>query len=76
MNSDLLSPSLFKVPIKNVLLREVKDSDVCLDLGCGPGQYRIIIPGKYIGLDMTAQDYYPGMPRKVDVVADAQALPF
>lgn len=68
--------SLIQPDVKEILLREVKNSDVCLELGCGPGQYKLIIPGKYIGLDITAQDYKPDLPRRVDVVADAQALPF
>jgi len=68
--------SLIYAHTKEILLKEVKSSDVCLDLGCGPGQYKLIIPGKYIGLDITAQNYRPDLPRRVDVVADAQVLPF
>ena len=62
--------------VREILLREVKKSDVCLELGCGVGQYKLITPGKYIGSDITAQNYRPDLPRRVDVVADAQMLPF
>ncbi len=68
--------SLIVPHVKQILERHVKETDVCLELGCGPGQYRLVVPGNYIGLDITAQDYKPGFPRMVDVVADAQALPF
>lgn len=74
--SDKQLESLIYAHIKEILLKEVKSSDVCLELGCGPSQYRLVIPGKYIGLDITAQNYRPDLPRRVDVVADAQALPF
>lgn len=70
--SDKQLESLVYAHIKEILLKEVKSSDVCLDLGCGPGQYKLIIPGKYIGLDITAQNYRPDLPRRADVVADAQ----
>lgn len=67
---------LVQPTVKEVLSREVKESDTCLEIGCGPGQYELIIPGKYIGLDLTSEDYNSGLPRKVDIVADGQALPF
>ena len=76
MSNEQSLESLIQVPVKEILPREVRDSDVCLELGCGPGQNGLLIQGKYIGLDITAQDYKPGLPRRVDVVADAQALPF
>ena len=68
--------SLIYPHVKQILLREVGGSDACLELGCGPGQYKLIIPGKHIGLDITAQNYRPDLPRSVDIVADAQSLPF
>jgi len=68
--------SLINPIVKEILLKEVKEDDLCLDVGCGPGQYRLIIPGRYIGLDITSKDYREGLSRRVDVVADGQDLPF
>jgi len=62
--------------VKEILATEIRASDCCLELACGTGQYQSVIPGKYIGLDITAKEYKPGFPRRVDLVADAQALPF
>lgn len=47
-----------------------------LEIGAGPGQYRLAVRGTYVGADITAQEYKPGVPRLVDVVADANALRF
>ena len=76
MSNKQLLESLIQPHVREILLKEVRDSDVCLELGCGPGQYKSLIPGRYIGLDITAQNYRPDLPRRVDVVADAQVLPF
>jgi SAM-dependent methyltransferase len=47
-----------------------------LEVGCGPGQYRLVVQGRYIGLDLTAAPYNKEFPRSIDVVADANNLPF
>jgi len=47
-----------------------------LEIGCGPGQYRLSVLGTYVGLDLTAEPYREGLPRMVDVVGTASALPF
>jgi ubiquinone/menaquinone biosynthesis C-methylase UbiE len=74
-NNQLLE-SLIYPHVKEILFREIKSLDTCLELGCGSGQYRLVVPGKYIGSDITAQNYRPELPRRIDIVADAQALPF
>lgn len=66
MGNKQLLESLIEPHIKEILLKEVKSSDVCLELGCGSGQYKLIIPGKYIGSDITAQDYKPDLPRRME----------
>jgi len=55
------------IPSKNALV---------LDIGCGPGRFSDLQPGCYIGFDVTADDYQPGLPRIVDVVGSARFLPF
>src|SRR5437870_10842342 len=58
-------------------LREVTSSSTpTLEVGCGAGQYRPHVRGRYVGLDRTAGEYSQGVARHVDVVADAGALPF
>ena len=47
-----------------------------LEVGCGPAQYRHVVRGGYVGLDITARDYRPGLPRDPDVLGDAHHLPF
>ncbi len=50
--------------------------DRVLEIGSGPGQYRYAVRGHYVGLDITTDPYKEGLPRYVDVVGDAEALPF
>ena len=58
-------------------LRRAAPAGTCvLDVGCGPAQYRRSVGGRYIGLDITAAEYRPGLARDPDVVADAYRLPF
>lgn len=57
------------------LRRSVREGDVVLDVGCGTSPYRGFIKGTYVGLDRSALEYREGIPRAVDLVADAQALP-
>lgn len=51
-------------------------SSRCLEIGCGPGQYRLSVGGEYVGVDITAADYGEGLPRTPDALADAGRLPF
>jgi len=48
----------------------------CLEIGCGPGQYRLVVQGEYFGIDITKTEYYEGLPRTPDALADAMHLPF
>ena len=54
----------------------VHPHDRVLETGCGAGYYRLATVRQYIGTDVTAEAYRPGLPRKVDLVCDAQHLPF
>ncbi|MBI4349029.1 MAG: methyltransferase domain-containing protein [Elusimicrobia bacterium] len=47
-----------------------------LEVGCGPAQYRGVVRGDYVGVDITARAYAPELPRDPDVLADAHGLPF
>jgi SAM-dependent methyltransferase len=67
----------FIVPATGALLKSATNSrSRTLEIGCGPGQYRLAVNGHYIGTDITTDEYRPGLPRTPDVVADAAALPF
>lgn len=60
------------------LRRYFPPGGVILDIGCGRGQYAQVINGNgtYIGLDVTALPYAENAPRRVNVVGNAQTLPF
>jgi ubiquinone/menaquinone biosynthesis C-methylase UbiE len=58
------------------LRRSTRPGTRALEVGCGPAQYRRAVRGRYVGLDITAQDYRPGLPRDPDVLGDAHHLPF
>jgi ubiquinone/menaquinone biosynthesis C-methylase UbiE len=47
-----------------------------LDVGCGPAEYRQLIKGFYIGVDITDEAYGAGRPRRLNVAAAAELLPF
>jgi ubiquinone/menaquinone biosynthesis C-methylase UbiE len=64
-------------PATQFFLRSITNQRTrTLEIGCGPGQYRLAVHGKYIGVDITSDNYYPDVPRTPDVVADAARLPF
>lgn len=52
-----------------------REQDRVLDVGCGPAPYRKWVLGEYIGLDVTDRPYMADLPRRVDVVGSATALP-
>ncbi len=62
--------------VRTFLRRYGREQDRVLDVGCGPAPYRDWVLGRYIGLDVTDQPYKTGLPRRVDVVGSATALPF
>lgn len=68
--------SLIHPPTRTCLGRYARADTRTLEVGCGPGQYRLAVPGRYVGVDLTAEPYKEGLPRLVDVLADAQAIPF
>lgn len=57
--------------IHNFLKKNTNNDSKTLEIGCGEGFYRSSINGYYLGTDLTSSDYYPGRPRKVDLIADA-----
>ena len=52
------------------LRRATGTATLTLEIGCGPGQYRLAVNGRYIGVDRTAEPYREGLPRLVDAVAE------
>lgn len=62
--------------IHKYLKHHTGQNQVILDLGCGPGRFRQSVRGRYIGLDVTANDYKKGWARAVNVIASARFLPF
>jgi ubiquinone/menaquinone biosynthesis C-methylase UbiE len=61
--------------VRAFLNRYGQEQDRVLDVGCGPAPYKEWVRGAYVGLDVTDQPYRAGMPRRVDVVGSATALP-
>lgn len=61
--------------IVKLLSRYIKKSDKVIDIGCGAGAYRYATKGDYIGIDITDAPYRDGIPRQVDIVASADAIP-
>jgi len=58
-----------------IVSRLPSDDALILDAGCGPGRFRNILKGRYVGLDNTIEPYGDA-PRQVDVVGSARHLPF
>ncbi|HET6865340.1 MAG TPA: class I SAM-dependent methyltransferase [Solirubrobacteraceae bacterium] len=57
------------------LKRLTPQGGTVVDVGCGPSLYRSAVSGRYIGVDITDAPYRDGVPRDVDVVAPADAMP-
>jgi ubiquinone/menaquinone biosynthesis C-methylase UbiE len=68
--------SLIKPGTRRILNSLTRPDSTVLEVGCGPGQYRLAAKGMYIGVDITTEDYREGVPRIIDTMADARALPF
>ncbi len=47
-----------------------------LEIGCGSGQYRYAVQGRYVGIDITIKPYVQGIPNYLDAIGDANNLPF
>jgi len=82
MNKDVsleqyrLFTTLIHPGIGRHLHKHSSPNSLTLEIGCGPGQYRLAVRGNYVGFDLTTDDYQPGIPRIIDLVADARGLPF
>lgn len=59
--------------VVSVLQRFSDTRDRVLEIGCGGGQYRSVVSGSYVGIDLPAVKY-PG--QGPDAFADGQVLPF
>lgn len=62
--------------LKHIAARVGSDDAFVLDLGCGPGWFRRLSKGRYVGCDITTASYGEDRPRLVDVVGSARLLPF
>lgn len=72
-----MSHSTKQVPFITRILSDHNNSHRrILELGCGTSQYKDLFSGTYIGLDYTSSEYVKGLPRNVNVVADANDIPF
>jgi SAM-dependent methyltransferase len=49
---------------------------VTLEVGCGAAPNRNAINGEYLGIDIIGTDYADGVPRRMNLIADASYLPF
>ena len=61
--------------VAEILLEHVAPGGTLVDVGCGSAPYRDLTGARYIGIDSTDEEYAPGRPRDVDIVADAIELP-
>lgn len=61
--------------LAHIAARVPADDALVLDAGCGPGWFRRLGKGRYLGLDITDAPYGT-VPRQVDVVGSVRALPF
>ena len=74
-NESRLQP-LIKPGTRQLLNSFTHEGTTTLEVGCGPGQYRLATNGLFFGVDITADDYRQGLPRSFDALADARCLPF
>lgn len=68
--------SKIRPPTAQILRNHTNSQSLTLEVGCGPGQYRLAVNGGYVGVDITADNYNEETPRTPDVVADGMYLPF
>jgi ubiquinone/menaquinone biosynthesis C-methylase UbiE len=61
---------------KKVLEQYTNNGTITLEIGCGPGQYRYIVKGSYVGIDISNKPYNEKYLRMIDIMANANALPF
>lgn len=61
--------------VEQYLRAAVGPDQSLLDVGCGPAPYRHLVPGRYVGIDVTDMPY-GNTARRMDVVSDGQSLPF
>ncbi|HEX7554991.1 MAG TPA: class I SAM-dependent methyltransferase [Leptolinea sp.] len=75
IDNSLLKP-LIKPGTRRLLNSLTRSDTITLEVGCGPGQYRLATNGLFFGVDITADDYRQDLPRNFDALADARFLPF
>ena len=62
--------------VERLVRRAVSPGGRVLEIGCGAALYRESFGARYVGIDLTREEYKPDVPRDVDAVADAHFLPF
>jgi ubiquinone/menaquinone biosynthesis C-methylase UbiE len=62
--------------VEYYLKKFTKPGDSIIDIGCGAAPYRTLTTARYIGLDITDLPYNDTSPRDVDIVANAEDMPF
>ena len=68
----MISPTPF---VWDTLVRLSPHDGTVVDVGCGAAPYRPAFTARYIGVDITDEPYKEGVPRNVDIVAPAHAIP-
>src|SRR5438552_37022 len=69
-------PVVRPVPfVWDTLVRLASREGTVVDVGCGAAPYRPAFTARYIGVDITDAPYTEGVPRNVDIVAPAHAIP-
>ena len=68
-------------PVTATYIRKHTRKDgLTIDVGCGPAQYRNVVLGGYLGVDLDRDEFnsalYPGLFKDPDVLAEARSLPF
>src|SRR4051794_24995654 len=61
--------------VVHLLRRYTRPGDRLLDVGCGPAFYRHVTDAEYTGLDVTDEPYKDELPRDVDLIGSADAIP-
>jgi SAM-dependent methyltransferase len=69
-----MAPVAYPFVVDLVRERLGADGDV-LEVGCGVGQYRPLLGGRYTGLDLPSSPYLEQAERQPDLLASAEAIP-
>ena len=70
-----MTNSLVNEPFQAAMVDMLVGSATILDVGCGPGQYREVLGDRYIGMDLSSEQYKDGVARGTDIIGDARWIP-